>query len=104
LPASCSIDWGFPAAAGKEPDLAFSLDLILKSTDAGANAEAVRKLKNLGYADQDFAMNTWAFQRDYGQLASPPLSPSGTLDAATSRLLDDVYRTCGDDLRNTPIS
>jgi hypothetical protein len=122
VPQKCHIRWGFPAAAGQLPALLFNLDIFLKadeSPDAGdsSNTESSgsdgkrdsdneqddRKiLNNLGYTRPDPEDNVRSFQRDYGDLATPPLDLTGILDAATTQLLRRVYRESADDLRNTP--
>lgn len=123
VPAKCHLRWGFPAAAGKLPDLLFNLDLFLKA-DQSANGDDTsnvdessvddgkrqsdnqqddrKMLNNLGYTRPDPDDNVRSFQRDYGDLATPPLGLTGTLDAATTQLLRRVYKDSADDLRNTP--
>jgi len=66
--------------------------------------EARQKLHNMAYDQtRDSAENIAAFQRDYGQLATPPLdSSAGELDGRTLELLRAVYDRCAEDLRNTP--
>jgi hypothetical protein len=101
VPNQCLIEWGYPPDPGTDPQLIFSRQMFLDSDSQEQHDEAVQKLHNLGYPDDDdFLSNVSSFQRDYGALASPPLDISGQLDDRTLQLLRDVYRSSDDDLRN----
>jgi hypothetical protein len=107
VPATCTVRWGFPPDQGREPELIFTLDLFLNAdepADSDRAGESAKRLNNLGYTEPDFPDNVRHFQRDYGHLASPPLTVTGTIDDPTFTLLKDVYEQSADDLRNTPVS
>jgi outer membrane protein OmpA-like peptidoglycan-associated protein len=123
VPEKCQIRWGFPAAAGQQPDFLFNLEVFLNADqspngDDSSNVEESsagngksksdneqddrKMLNNLGYNRPDPEDNVRSFQRDYGDLATPPLELTGILDAATTQLLRRVYKESADDLRDTP--
>ncbi|MGH8079149.1 MAG: hypothetical protein ACREP7_01150 [Lysobacter sp.] len=116
VPATCLIRWALPASeqsdsaqpasaspasAQTPPDYVFGLSMFLSADDPDSEVEARKKLNNLGYIDPDPAINTCLFQRDYRQLAKPPLVETGRLDPDTLRVLREVYARCEDDLRRT---
>ncbi len=100
VPNEVVIKWGFPPDAGKPPVMLFEGEMFLSPEDADRETEATQKLQNLGYPQESpLDENTAAFQRDYGQLASPPLRETGKLDDATMKLLRDVFVSSEDNLQ-----
>jgi hypothetical protein len=98
-PNQVVIRWGFPPAAGQSPEMVFEGQMFLDPDDKDNETEATQKLQNLGYAQElPLPDNVAAFQRDYGQLASPPLITTGDLDDATMSLLRNVWASAEDDL------
>lgn len=55
-------------------------------------------LNNLGYGSSDVSLNIHNFQRDYGDMLSPALQPTGQMDGDTKKLLTTIYEACPDDL------
>lgn len=100
-PANCLIVWGHQPRGGAEPLLVFSLNMFLNAEDASKEEEARKKLANLGFIDDDLAVNTQDFQREFGHLSDPALAPTGQLDDRTMEVLRDVYKQTADDLRKT---
>jgi len=99
VPNQVIIRWGFPPDAGQEPQMIFEGEMFLKPDEDDRETEARQKLQNLGYAQESpFPDNVTAFQRDYGQLASPALAPTGQLDDATLALLRDVFASAENEL------
>ncbi len=101
-PASCEIRWGFPPARGQEPELLFSRKIFLVPEQDKSPEATIQRLTNLGYDDPDRRENAVAFQFDYGHLATPPLAPTGELDAPTAALVERIYAEAADDLRGPP--
>lgn len=105
LPNRCIVRWGFPPSTPDEkPNLQFTVEMFLTHDDLGEADEARQKLHNIAYdQSRDPEENIAAFQRDYGHLASPPLTRAdGELNGPTLELLRAVYARCAQDLRNTP--
>jgi len=103
LPTRCDIRWGFKPADGDPPLLIFRLNLFLSIDKQATEQEVVERLNNLGYPpERPLSDNVAEFQEDYGKLASPPLTPSGTLDDQTLALLRKVYDQCAKEIRDTP--
>jgi hypothetical protein len=99
VPNQCSIRWGFPPDKDRQPELIFTLKMFLNADEQEKVVEATQKLHNLGYPiEAKFPENVTSFQRDYGDLADPPLQLTGQLDDDTLQLIRDVYRSCRDDL------
>ncbi|MEO8988724.1 MAG: hypothetical protein ABI293_11945 [Rhodanobacter sp.] len=103
VPSTCLIRWGPAPTAGTAPEYIYGLNMYLTIVDVEVEQEARMKLNNLGYGQQHFADNVSSFQGDYATLASPPLDQSGKLDAATLRVLRDVYAQCANDLKKTQV-
>lgn len=114
VPSNCVIEWGFTPKDGEDADLEFVSNFQWTgqgtqkqeeaAADAGEQDDSAKMLNNLGYASSDAKLNLKNFQRDYGDLASPALQPTGEMDASTKKLLTDVYQACADDLRQTQIN
>jgi hypothetical protein len=103
-PSPCFLKWGMKPDEGEDPKLQFSLNMLLiddEAVKAADGSDARKKLNNLGYCDPDQKINVEDFQRDYGDLATPKIYPTGELDDETLELLDSVYQQCADNLRQT---
>lgn len=102
VPNEVVLRWGFPPESGEEPMMVFESEVFLNPDDGDPDTEteARQKLQNLGYPqDAPLDENTAAFQRDYGELANPPLRETGELDDATMALLRDVFASAEDNLQ-----
>ena len=102
--SECTVDWGFPPAQGRQPDLFISRKIFIIPDDDVSEEAAHRKLNNLGYEHDDRVQNLVAFQLDYGHLTKPPLELTGTLDQRTAALVHRIYGQAADELRNTALA
>ena len=103
VPNRCTIRWGHKPNQGEPPIMNYSLSMFLTdSFGEGAKLTIKQRLNNLGYSiSNSESTSIAAFQRDYGHLVDPPLASNGTLDSRTENLINEVYDSGEDTLRQT---